>query len=267
MEVHEEDQNEELEDGEVEDNDQQRASDETAATSSIFIQQQQAAAAGGDLLPIPPIPNLARVRNFRPGPLTPNIAQTTNQDDADGVVPYTPTLLPQRGNDEGYYAVNSPRVTPQQTRFRFEDVVMTTNQQSADAVPAGFSSTDFNVASHEAVTMATASGITSSSPADSQPETSIQITPSSSSIPASTSEVTAVSSSIEEVETSEEVQEPESAPPSGSTASGNDAETREASSIPRSSIIKRGSKLRVIGTSSRPRSNPAPGQPSTSNQP
>jgi len=247
MEVHEEDQNEELEDGEVEDNDQQRASDETAATSSIFIQQQQAAAAGGDLLPIPPIPNLARVRNFRPGPLTPNIAQTTNQDDADGVVPYTPTLLPQRGNDEGYYAVNSPRVTPQQTRFRFEDVVMTTNQQSADAVPAGFSSTDFNVASHEAVTMATASGITSSSPADSQPETSIQITPSSSSIPASTSEVTAVSSSIEEVETSEEVQEPESAPPSGSTASGNDAETREASSIPRSSIIKRGSKLRVIG--------------------
>lgn len=69
--------------------------------------------------------------------LTSSTQQTTNQDDADGVVPYTPTLLPQRGNDEGYYAVNSPRVTPQQTRFRFEDVVMTTNQQSADAVPAG----------------------------------------------------------------------------------------------------------------------------------
>merc|ERR1712183_534512 len=73
-------------------------------------------------------------RHFRPGPLTPGMPMQTNEE-ADGVVPYTPTLLPQRTHDESYYPISSPRVPPQQiSRFRFEDV---STAQPIAVVPAG----------------------------------------------------------------------------------------------------------------------------------
>merc|ERR1719427_712314 len=105
--------------------------------------QQQQATIGRQLRSQPP-------PNFRPGPLTPGMPSSVTNEEADGVVPYTPTLLPQRQlNDDGYYpSISSPRVPPQQiNRFRFEpaDVLST----AAPAVPGGNTNLESVVASVE----------------------------------------------------------------------------------------------------------------------
>ena len=55
-------------------------------------------------------------------------------DEGDGIVPSTPTLLTRR-HDDGYHAISSPRIPPQQQfRFRFEDE---SGSQNFSAVPGG----------------------------------------------------------------------------------------------------------------------------------